>query len=375
MDREEPGADQVAALLGRAGHAGLAVGRVGLAVRGGGHGRCWCSGVTELGGAPVGADLQYDLASLTKPLATATLLLMARRDGLDLEAPISEILSELLGSPWQDVTLLQCATHTAGFPAWAPLYALGPATREGYLESLRRIRPEAPPGVRVEYSCLGFIVIAIALERGGGADVPALFREMVAEPLGIADEMGFTLRVGAPVAAGETSWFVETRLLGDRRLIGVPPPTVDGVVPCDDGNARALGGSAGNAGLFGSAAAVVRLASEYLPGGGDVLTAEEAELGTRCWTQGLQQARGLGWQLAASPGCSAGSALSQRAFGHTGFTGTSVWVDPEDARVFVLLTNRLHPGGRTCDLHPLRRRFHELAGRALAGSEGQGGEV
>jgi CubicO group peptidase (beta-lactamase class C family) len=242
MDREESGSDQVATLLRRAGGAGLAVGRVGLAVRAGGHGRCWCSGVTESGGAPVGADLRFDLASLTKPLAAATLLLLARRDGLDLDAPISEVLFELAGSPWQDVTFLQCATHTAGFPVWAPLYALGPATREGYLESLRGIRPEAPPGAMVEYSCLGFIAIGIALERGGGADLPTLFREMVAEPLGIADELGFAPRVCTPVAAGETSWFVETRLLAERRLEGSPPPAVDGVVPCDDGNTRALGG-------------------------------------------------------------------------------------------------------------------------------------
>jgi CubicO group peptidase (beta-lactamase class C family) len=375
MDREESGADQVAALLGRAGQSGLAVGRIGLAVRGGGRGRCWCSGVAELQGAPVVADLQFDLASLTKPLATATLLLMARRDGLELEAPISETLPELAGSPWQDVTFLQCATHTGGFPAWAPLYALGPATREGYLESLRGIRPGTPPGVRVEYSCLGFIATAIALERASGADLRTLFRELIAEPLGIAQELGFAPSVGTGVAGGETNWFVETRLLTDRRLDGAPPPAVLGVVPCDDGNARALGGSAGNAGLFGSAAAVARLAGEYLPGGGDVLSSEEAELATNCFTRGLQQARGLGWQLAASPGCSAGPALSQRAFGHTGFTGTSVWADPEDGRVFVLLANRLHPGGRTCDLHPLRRRFHELAARALDVSDGRGAGV
>ncbi len=373
MDREGSGADPVAVLLERAGHAGLAVGRVGLAVRGGGRGLCWCSGVRELRGAPVVADLQFDLASLTKPLASATLLLMARRDGLDLGAPISEVLPELAGSPWRDVTFLQCATHTGGFPAWVPLYALGPATRVGYLESLCAIRPEAPPGARVEYSCLGFIAIAIALERAGGADLPTLFRELIAEPLGIAEELSFAPSVGTSVAGGETSWFVETRRLATRGLDGAPPPAVAGVVPCDDGNARALGGSAGNAGLFGSAAAVARLAGEYLPGGGDVLSSEEAELATSCFTRGLQQARGVGWQLAASPGCSAGPALSQRAFGHTGFTGTSVWADPEDGRVLVLLTNRLHPGGQTCDVQPLRRRFHELAARALDGSGGRGG--
>ena len=369
MDADGLEPDEVAALLRRAVQAGLAVGWVGLAARGGERGRCWCTGVSGLGSGAVEADLRFDLASLTKPLATTTLLMLAHRDGLDLNGPISELLPELAGSPWRDVTFLQCAIHTAGFPGWAPLYALGAATRDGYLDTLCRIESTAAPGVRVEYSCLGFIAIGIALERGGGADLATLFREMVGEPLGIADEVGFAPSIGTPVAAGETRWSVEARLLADRGLKGSPPPPLAEVVSCDDGNARGLRGLAGNAGLFGSAAAVARLASEYLPGGGELLDADEAELATRCFTEGLEQARGLGWQLAASPGCSAGPALSGAAFGHTGFTGTSVWTDPDANAVFVLLGNCLHPGGRRPDLHPLRRRFHGLSSRALTSQQ------
>jgi len=136
-------------------------------------------------------------------------------------------------------------------------------------------------------------------------------------------------------------------------------------VPCDDGNTRGLGGAAGNAGLFGTAAAVAALASEYLPGGGELVTGEEASLATAALTPGLEQLRGIGWQLAATPGCSAGPALAGSSFGHTGFSGTSAWVDAEAGAVLVLLANRLHPGGRTPDLHPLRRRFHALAVAAL----------
>jgi CubicO group peptidase (beta-lactamase class C family) len=366
MTADDQAAEGVAALLRQAVNAGLAVGWVGLAAREGVRGRCWCSGVSGLGGEAVEADLRYDLASLTKPLATTTLLLLARRDGLDLEAPVSDLLPELGGSPWGGVTFLECATHTAGFPAWAPLYALGPATREGYLSTLRGIAPVAPPGARAEYSCLGFAAIGIALERSGGADLATLFREMVAEPLGISEEVGFAPGAGTATAAGEAGWFVEARLLAERGLTASPAPAPEGVVPCDDGNARGLGGIAGNAGLFGSAAAVARLASEYLPGGGELLGADEAELATRCRTEGLEQARGLGWQLATSPDCSAGPVLSSASFGHTGFTGTSVWADPESGAVFVLLGNRLHPGGRSPDLHPLRRRFHHLCRRMLS---------
>jgi len=133
----------------------------------------------------------------------------------------------------------------------------------------------------------------------------------------------------------------------------------------DDGNARFLGGVAGNAGLFGSARGVSLLAAEYLPGGGRLLTSEEAELATTSATGGLEQERGFGWQLASTSGCSAGAGLSPRSFGHTGFTGVSVWADPSTRGVFVLLTNRNHPEQREIDLHPLRRRFHVLAGRTF----------
>jgi len=360
MPYGELASDRVGVLLREAVRAGLAVGWVGLGARAGVRGRCWCTGVSGLRGGATEADLRFDLASLTKPLATTTLLLLARRDGLDLDTPISDLLPELVGTPWGDVTFLQCATHTAGFPAWAPLYALGSVTREGYLVTLGGVAPAATPGSRVEYSCLGYIAVGIALERGGGADLATLFKEMVAEPLGVAEEIGFAPGTDTPVAAGEADWLVEANLLAGRGLAAAPPPTQEGLAPCDDGNSRGLGGIAGNAGLFGTAAAVARVAAEYLPGGGEILGAEEAELATRCFTEGLEQARGLGWQLASTPLCSAGPALSAGAFGHTGFTGTSVWADPESEGVFVLLGNRLHPGGRTPDLHPMRRRFHRL---------------
>ncbi len=365
MGGDSPAARDVAELLGRATRAGLAVGWVALAVRDGETGLCWCSGVRSVGAEAVEADVLYDLASLTKPLATATLLLLAGRDGLELDVPLTDLLPELAGTPWRGVTLAQCATHTAGFPAWAPLYAGHGCTRAGYLESLRELAPAAPAGRRVEYSCPGFVALGLALERAAATDLATLFAELVAGPLELGGELGFAPPEATLVAAGELRWFVEERLLSDRGLGVASPGGLEGIVPCGDGNARGLGGIAGNAGLFGTAAAVARLAAEFLPGGGELLTAEEAALATRCRTEALEQARGIGWQLAGSPGCSAGPALPADAFGHTGFSGTSVWVDPKSRMTLVLLGNRLHPGGRTPDLHPLRRRFHALARRAL----------
>jgi len=370
MGGESVAASEVAGLLGRAVQAGLAVGWVGLAVREGEAGLCWCVGSRSIGGEPVEADLRYDLASLTKPLATGTLLLLARRDGLDLDTPLAELLPELAGTPWGAVTLVQCSTHAGGFPAWSPLYASHGPSREGYLQALGELAPTAPAGTRVEYSCPGFVALGLALERSGGGDLGALFAELVAGPLQLGEEISFAPPAGTRIAMGELRWLVEEKLLAERGLAAKPPAGRADVVPCGDGNARGLDGAAGNAGLFGTAAAVARLAAEYLPGGGELLTAEEAEFATGGRTEGLEQSRGIGWQLAASPGCSAGSALPSHAFGHTGFSGTSVWVDPDSRTVHVLLGNRLHPGGRTPDLHPLRRRFHLLSGRAVRNGAG-----
>ncbi len=352
-------------LLRRATGAGLAPGFVGLAVGPEGDGRCWCAGRVSLAGPATEPATWYDLASLTKPLASTTLTLLARRDGLDLQAPLEVLLEELAGGPWADVTVTQVLAHTAGFPAWAPLYA-GGTSPERYLDALNAVRPLGRPGEHVVYSCLGFVALGIALERAAGADLATLFAELVAEPLGLSGELRYVPDEGTPVAAGELEPFVERAALRELGLSGAPPDRLRGVVSCNDGNARGLGGMAGNAGLFGTAAAVAALAAEYLPGGGELLSGEEADLATRCRTEGLEQARGLGWQLAASPGCSAGPSLSAQAFGHTGFTGTSVWLEPRERTVSVLLGNRLHPGGRTPDLGPLRRRFNTLARLVLS---------
>ena len=372
LSRMEGSPAAVGTLLERAVSAGLTPGLVGLATRvDEGVGLSWCAGNSAVGGPPTTPDLRYDLASLTKPLATATLLLLARRDGLALSSPLGALLPELQGGPWGAVELWQCAGHCAGFPAWAPLYAVGERSREGYLRSLGRLEPVARPGAKVEYSCPGFIALGLALERAGGATLDVLFRELVTEPLGVADELSFAPQLATPIAGGQTAPFVERALLAQLGVQAEPPDKLADAVSCDDGNTRGLGGAAGNAGLFGTAAAVAQLAAEYLPGGGALLTAEEAETATRCVTPGLEQARGIGWQLAATPGSAAGPSLSEGAFGHNGFTGTSLWIDGARREVYVLLGNRLHPGGRLPELHPLRRRFHALAAGVLAKPGGE----
>jgi CubicO group peptidase (beta-lactamase class C family) len=130
---------------------------------------------------------------------------------------------------------------------------------------------------------------------------------------------------------------------------------------CHDLNAWTLGGVSGNAGLFSTCADLHRLALEHLGAGRGVLDEAARRLLRTDLTPGLTENRSVGWQLAASPGSSAGPFLSPGAMGHTGFTGTSIWIDPENGWILVLLTNRVHPRYRPHDMNAVRRRFHQRA--------------
>jgi len=351
----------VTSLLGRATAAGLLPGAV-ASWRVGRNDACGAtSGWARLRphAEPIRSSHWFDLASLTKPLVTATLVLIARRRGLiDLSSPLGDVLpgAGRIGS----ATILELLTHTSGLPAWLPVPTLTHGDPARVLERLLQVEPVTRPGAAVVYSCVGFLLLGAAVERCMGTDVASAFRTEIAQPLGLADELDFGPDPAARrlvAGAADARW--ERRLAREFGLAGDAIPDPAPGLP-DDGNARFLGGTAGNAGLFGTAAGVLALAGAWLEPG-RLLAREEIELATRNHTPGLEQARGLGWQLAASPGCSAGPALGATAFGHTGFTGTSVWVDPTKRAILVLLGNRHHPIPRPVDLHPLRRRFHRLA--------------
>lgn len=355
----------VATLLERAVRAGLAPGAVAA------WGRSPLPDAVAVGRARIGPetvpaapDTWYDLASLTKPLVVATLCLLAFRNGeLAPGTPLADVHEGTRGGPLAGLSIRQLLTHTSGLPDWLPLYALSPR-RENALSAIADSLGEGsgPPPVR--YSCLGFILLGQVLEKVGGGALERLFTDRVLRPLGLEGELGFLPAASRPVAGGAARPAAERRLTA---ALGADPervPSGHHLAP-DDGNARFLGGVAGNSGLFGTALGVYRLAREYLPGGGGLLRSEEAALATAAGAADAGGVRGLGWQLAASPGCAAGPALSRSAFGHTGFTGTSVWAEPARAVVMVLLANRHHPGHRGIDLHPLRRRFHSVALEAL----------
>jgi len=310
----------------------------------------------------VSEETWFDLASLTKPLVTTTLTLLAFRNNvMAATTRVGEVLDEVRGTAVGDLDVNQLLTHTSGLPAWLPLYCLAEGRVDLLVSRLGEIRLEGRPGEQVVYSCVGFVTLGLMLARIADEDLDSLFQREVLKVLELESEMDFKPALATHSLIGAAAQpAAEMRLIRDLGFDQRWIPEMEYGLP-DDGNARFLGGVAGNAGLFGTARGVAVLASEYLPGGGSLLSSMEAAEATAFKTEGLEQGRGWGWQLGFTPNCSAGYALSDRAFGHTGFTGVSVWCDPQTKCAYVLLTNRNHPAQRGNDLHPLRRRFHQLA--------------
>ena len=315
------------------------------------------------------SDAVFDLASLTKPIATATAVLQLVEHGiLQLDHPVADYLPAFGASGKQAVTVRHLLTHTSGLPAWIRLY-LRVRTPAEALRYICALSPGAAPGSRVEYSDLGFIVLGelvracgeLSLDRYLDARIAPLvgwrrtrFRPPAAwRPRCVATEAGNEFERAAAGAEGE----------GFRWRTGV----ICGEV--HDGNSYYLyRGVAGHAGLFSTAEEVGRFGQIMLDFGatphGAVLARRTVAEATRDQTGQLEEARGLGWR------CRRGSPFmgvraSSEAFGHTGFTGTSLLVDPPRALVVVLLTNRVHPRAATTAIETFRAQFHDAVIEAI----------
>jgi len=311
------------------------------------------SAAVEPGRVAASAETLWDLASLTKPLCTGALVFENAR-ALPLDAPPGAYLPEWKKTRFEGITLERLLTHTSGLPAWYPVYVRGEGPR-AYRRTLAEMEPDAAPGERVIYSDLNFLALGAVLEEVLAGPIDAAFDEAVARPSG--SRAHFRPADPAACAATEKDDRFERAMTEVRGLAyaGFRHGVVRGEV--HDGNAARRGGAAGNAGLFGTARDVWALARRWLDSGRAAFwtdrTADHAE------------ARGLAWQGRRGAG-SAIDAMSSRSFGHTGFTGTSVWVDPEADLVSVLLTNRIHPEVREIPFNEVRRRFHETVYDAFA---------
>lgn len=301
----------------------------------------------------VTSETLFDLASLTKPLATGALVAAAGRT-LPLDASPGRYLPEWKKTRFEGITLERLLTHTSGLPAWYPVYVRGEGAK-AYRRTLAGIEPEAAPGARVIYSDLNFLVLGDVLEEAFGAPIETSFEALVARPCGSGAR--FHPADPAGCAATERDDRFERAMTESRGLsyAGFRRGVVRGQV--HDGNAFRRGGAAGHAGLFGTARDVWALARPWL--------APERARFVDDRTPGLAEARGLSWQGRRGAG-SAIPRMSPRAFGHTGFTGTSVWLDPDAHRVLVFLTNRIHPEVREIAFNEVRQRFHAAVGDAFA---------
>jgi CubicO group peptidase (beta-lactamase class C family) len=322
------------------------------------------------GGPSVDSRSVYDLASLTKVVGTTSVILALVRDGLlSPSDPVGKHVPEFAGGGKEKVRLEHLLTHSAGLPAWRPLY------REARgLDAIVREVAEAPleyePGSKCVYSDLGFILLGEVAARAGGRPLCDLEQELVFDPLGLRETTRRPLPLGLERIVPTERVAPEA---GHPAAGGAREPVViRGIV--HDENAAAAGGETGHAGLFSTADDLAIFAAELLRGcRGESRTFPAEVLRTFVRRRDLveRSSRALGWDT-PSEGSSAGARLGRSAFGHTGFTGTSLWVDPDLGIYVLLLSNRVHPGRENLAISAVRREIADAVICALRAQEGRG---
>jgi serine-type D-Ala-D-Ala carboxypeptidase len=330
-------------------------------------------------------DTIYDLASLTKVLVTGLLCAkLIERSEITLEDLVGKYLPAFND---REITIRHLVTHTSGLPAWKPIYlevlninVQPPATAGGTdkhgqaapREEIARIvgsmREENPPDTKIVYSDPNFLTLTLLVEKLYSARLDHITRQEISRPLGLTSTFfNPPSELRESIAASETGNEFEKQTcleMGydvskynwrDYRIWG----------EVHDGNAWAMNGISGHAGLFSTAYETFRIARQFLPGSTQILKPETCDLFRRNLTPVLNEGRSLGFQLAVTRD-SAGSELPGEAFGHLGFTGTSLWIDPIKERIYILLTNRTHHHPPPFqNINAVRRGFHDLAAKIL----------
>ncbi len=303
---------------------------------------------------PVTLDTLYDLASLTKVVVTTPLVMRLVEAGrLDRDAPVRAYLPEFAGGAKDRITIADLLAHCGGLLWWTDLYRQSegrPAAevRQFFLERICELPLDYEPRTRTVYSDLGFILLGAILERLTHTALDRLAEDEIFAPLGMKK-----LSYNPPAELLPSIAPTEDDPLRGGILRG----------QVHDENAWSLGGVAPHAGLFGTAASLVPFARMWLRGG--------RSNGSRMFQDSTVQrfvqrpnlvqgsSRALGWDTPAS-GSSCGGRFSAASFGHTGFTGTSLWIDPERDLFAILLTNRVHPTRDNPRLAALRPVFHDV---------------
>lgn len=318
--------------------------------------------------ASVPREPVFDLASVTKSFVATTAARLAARGGPTLDATLGSLLPELFDTPTGDASLLLLLSHRAGLDAhralFAPLVARRPFARERALyEAAMARRPDAPgtppaQGFAPLYSDLGYVLAGAALERATGLELDELVGREVATPLGLDVHSARRWLAASPD-------FLERVL--PTETMAFRGGSIRGAVHDENAWALAGHGLAGQAGLFGTAEAVVRFGTALL----DALAGRAGSLMTRAELAPLVAERPggslrAGFDGKSGPASAAGALASAATFGHLGFTGTSLWCDPEAERVSVLLSNRVSPSRENLRIRAIRPVVHD----ALFGWQG-----
>lgn len=319
---------------------------------------------------PTRLDSLFDLASVTKLFVTAAFMTLVEQGKVALDQPVCTVLPEFSGArpirPYEDpikwgqqveptgsegalvnaseVTYRNLLAHNSGLPAWRPLKDQPDA------DSARRMALGTdffyPRGTRSVYSDIGLILLGMSIEKLTGLGLDGAVYQRVAQPLGLKQTRYLPL-AGQPY---DTSDIAPTEFCAwrQRRVVG----------EVHDENAARLGGVAGHAGLFSSAPELARFGQAFLPGGESLLKPETIDEMTRVQVADGMVRRGLGFALWSPDPEASGNPFHPSAFGHTGFTGTSLWMDPSRNLVVALLTNRVYYGRNAGEILKFRVDLH-----------------
>ncbi len=307
---------------------------------------------------PVRTNTVFDLASLTKPLATTLALVELIRDRhITPWTTLGEILPSAAGTDKSGISIDMLLRHTGGFPAHRDYFRFicqgGMVPRAGARDALRKLviaEPlEAEPGSRQTYSDLGFILLAWVVETVSRMRLDQYVKQKVYDPLGISGLFfpgvgGTQVPLANIAATSRCPW--RCRVLKGE---------------VEDENAWAVGGIEGHAGLFGDGMSVFSLCSNILAAAmGHPSILPDANVLNQFLKTSPGMDRVAGFDTPSKSNSSAGHFFSQRAIGHLGFTGTSIWMDPEDGLIVVLLTNRVHPSRKNMKIQQFRPLVHDL---------------
>lgn len=334
----------------------------------------WLDPETRL--RPVTANTLFDLASVTKLFTVTAFMSLVEAGRVGLDQPVQTVLPEFSGArpirPYEDplvpgqwvnvdaeaiadtvdagaVTFRHLLTHTSGLPAWRPLY------REPSPDVARRMALGTffsyPIGSRTVYSDIGLILLGLSIERLTGLPLDRAIAHLVCEPLGLRHTRFLPVGGAAEMQVAPTE---ECRWRG-RRIVG----------EVHDENAAGLGGVAGHAGLFSTASDVARLGRMYLERGRPILQPATVAEMTRLQAQDGDVRRGLGFALWSPDPEASGNPFGPGAFGHTGFTGTSLWIDPKRELVVAVMTNRVYYGRDAAGILAFRVHLHRAVVEAM----------